>query len=386
MTTTAKRIEGIQEYYFSEKLREIEALNKKGLDIINLGIGNPDLAPPQAAIEKLISSAKVEKNHGYQSYKGIGPLRVGFAEFYKNFYDVDLDPEAQILPLIGSKEGITYISQTFIEEGDEVLIPDPGYPAYAAATRMAGGKIKFYNLKEDQGWLPDLKKIALADLSRVKLMWINYPHMPTGAKASVSIFKEIVAFAIENNILLCNDNPYSFILNDNPLSIFSATGVTSNVLELNSLSKSHNMAGWRIGMVAGAREHINSILISKSNVDSGMFLPVQEAAVEALKQEKGWFKEQNNIYSERRKIVWEIMEQLNCSYNCNASGLFVWGKAPEEIKDVAEWLDEILQKGRVFLTPGFIFGKNGKRFIRISLCTDKERLKEALQRIKTINR
>lgn len=385
MIATAKRIQGIQEYYFSKKLQEIAALNKEGADIINLGIGSPDLAPPKSAIEKLINSAKTDDNHGYQSYRGIPELRAGLSDLYNNYYQVELNPETQILPLIGSKEGITYISQTFIEEGDEVLIPNPGYPAYAAATRIAGGTIIEYNLKEEQGWLPDLDKIASKDMSRVKLMWVNYPHMPTGAKASESVLKELAAFAKEQNILLCNDNPYSFILNDNPISIFSAAGITSHLLELNSLSKSHNMAGWRVGMVAGSEEHINSILISKSNVDSGMFLPVQEAAVEALKQDKEWFKELNHIYNERRKIVCEIMDVLNCTYDTNTSGLFVWGKAPDNITDVVAWVDKLLYEGAVFLTPGFIFGSNGERYIRISLCSSNAKLEEALKRIKSIN-
>lgn len=384
MLTIANRLQATQEYYFSKKLREIAALNAEGKDIINLGIGSPDLAPPRQAVEKLVSTAKNENNHGYQSYKGIPALRNAFSEWYKKYYDVALDPENEILPLIGSKEGITYISKTYLNEGDEVLVPDPGYPAYAAATQIAGGVVTTYDLKEENNWLPDLKALAVRDLSKVKIMWINYPNMPTGAKASIAIFEELVHFAEENNILLCHDNPYSFILNEEPLSIFAAKGISDHVLELNSLSKSHNMAGWRIGMVAGSKQHINNILIAKSNVDSGMFLAIQQAAVEALNQPQEWYNHLNQIYKNRREIVWQIMELLDCNYDRDQSGLFIWGKIPEQINETDEFVDEILQEAGVFITPGYIFGANGNRFIRISLCSDEKRLNEALQRIEKI--
>jgi LL-diaminopimelate aminotransferase len=385
MISVSKRIQGTQEYYFSKKLREIAGLNQQGEDIINLGIGSPDLMPPKQVIETLITSVQGENNHGYQSYKGIPGLRKAFASWYKNSYDVELNPETEILPLIGSKEGITYISNTYLDEGDEVLVPNPGYPAYAAVTKLAGATVKNYNLEESNKWLPDLQKLAQEDLSKVKLMWVNYPHMPTGTNASSEFLKELVAFAEEHNILLCNDNPYSFILNDKPLSIFTGgKGLSKNVLELNSLSKAHNMAGWRLGMIAGDAEHISNILIAKSNVDSGMFLPIQEAAIAALEQGPEWYNEVNQVYRRRREIVWDMMNELGCHFEKGQTGLFVWGRVPDHIKDVASWVDEVLYEGKVFITPGFIFGTQGNRYIRISLCSKEEVLEKALKRIKNL--
>jgi LL-diaminopimelate aminotransferase len=385
MISVSKRIQGTQEYYFSKKLREIAGLNQQGEDIINLGIGSPDLMPPKQVIETLITSVQGENNHGYQSYKGIPGLRKAFASWYKNSYDVELNPETEILPLIGSKEGITYISNTYLDEGDEVLVPNPGYPAYAAVTKLAGATVKNYNLEESNKWLPDLQKLAQEDLSKVKLMWVNYPHMPTGTNASSEFLKELVAFAEEHNILLCNDNPYSFILNDKPLSIFTGgKGLSKNVLELNSLSKAHNMAGWRLGMIAGDAEHISNILIAKSNVDSGMFLPIQEAAIAALEQGPEWYNEVNQVYRRRREIVWDMMNELGCHFEKGQTGLFVWGRVPDHIKDVAGWVDEVLYEGKVFITPGFIFGTQGNRYIRISLCSKEEVLEKALKRIKNL--
>ncbi|GAB3196184.1 aspartate/methionine/tyrosine aminotransferase [Pontibacter aydingkolensis] len=382
MITIAKRLQHIEEYYFSRKLGEIAQLNAAGYDIINLGIGSPDMAPPQDAVEVLCAAANNKKGHGYQSYKGTPALRKAFSEWYAKYYTVALDPDTEVLPLMGSKEGISYISNTYVNEGDEVLVPNPGYPAYAAATRIAGGVVRYYDLTEEKDWLPDLEALQDQDLSKVKLMWVNYPHMPTGAKGTAQAMDGLVNFAERNNILLCHDNPYSFILNDTPLSIFSERGISEYVLELNSLSKSHNMAGWRVGMVAGHRSHINNILIAKSNVDSGMFLGTQMAAVEALKQPREWYDTLNNVYKERRDIVWQMMDELNCTFNKEQVGLFVWGKVSDEVKDVAQLVDDILYKAGVFITPGFIFGSNGDRYIRISLCSETERLSAALERIK----
>lgn len=382
MITIAKRLQSVQEYYFSKKLGEIAQLNAEGRDIINLGIGSPDMPPPPEAVNTLTNSAKNQAGHGYQSYKGIPELRKAFCDWYLNFYGVTLDPDTEILPLLGSKEGITYISNTYLNEGDEVLVPDPGYPAYAAATKIAGAVVRTYELSEDNNWFPNLKALEEQDLTKVKLMWANYPHMPTGAKASVSELRELVGFAERHGILLCHDNPYSFILNDTPLSILSVSGISENVLELNSLSKSHNMAGWRIGMVAGHRRHIENILVAKSNVDSGMFLGIQKAAVEALQMPQQWYDSLNEEYRVRREIVWQIMNELQCSYNKKQAGLFVWGKVSNDVDEVGNLVDDILYKAGVFVTPGFIFGMNGKRYIRISLCSDTEHLNKALNRIK----
>lgn len=382
MISIAKRFQDIQEYYFSKKLGEIAVLNAQGHDIINLGIGSPDMPPPEQAVNALTASANNEAGHGYQSYKGIPELRKAFSDWYQTYYHATLDPEKEVLPLMGSKEGITYISSTYLNEGDEVLVPNPGYPAYAAATKISGGLVREYDLREENNWLPDLKVLQEQDLTKVKLMWINYPHMPTGALASHADLKELVGFAERTGILLCHDNPYSFVLNDAPLSIFSVNGVSEHVLELNSLSKSHNMAGWRVGMVAGHSKHIQNILIAKSNVDSGMFLGIQKAAAEALKMPRQWYENLNKVYRERREIVWQIMSELNCSYNRQQAGLFVWGKVGEEVDEVSQLVNDLLYKAGVFITPGFIFGTNGNRYIRISLCTDTERLAAALNRIK----
>ncbi|WP_017732300.1 pyridoxal phosphate-dependent aminotransferase [Nafulsella turpanensis] len=385
MINIAERLQDIQEYYFSKKLREIALLKAEGKDIINLGIGSPDMPPPQKAVNALNEAARHQAAHGYQSYKGIPELRKAFCDWYENHYKVSLNPEAEVLPLMGSKEGITYISNAYLNEGDEVLIPNPGYPAYAAATRIAGGVVKLYELKEEHGWLPDLKALQDQDLSRVKIMWINYPHMPSGAKISRAKLKELVDFSGRNGILLCHDNPYSFILNDVPLSIFSGEGIPEHVLELNSLSKSHNMAGWRVGMVAGHRQHIENILIAKSNVDSGMFLGIQKAAIEALKMPHQWYDSLNQTYSARRSVVWKIMEELKCSYSREQAGLFVWGRVGKDVEEVSNLVDVLLYKMGVFVTPGFIFGTNGNRYIRISLCSDLGQLEEALERIKGFN-
>jgi len=381
MIKTAKRIESVEEYYFSKKLAEVRSLDTPELRIINLGIGSPDQAPSTETIEALITSSKNPSNHGYQNYKGIPALRNGIADFYKHIYKVSLNPEAMILPLMGSKEGIMHISMAFVNEGDEVLIPDPGYPTYASVTNLVGGKIKTYALKEELDWGIDIETLKQLDLSNVKIMWVNFPHMPTGRIASRNELKELIDLAKKNNFLIVNDNPYSLILNDQPLSILSMEGAEDVTLELNSLSKSHNMAGWRIGWVAGKKEYIDAILKVKSNMDSGMFLGLQHAAVEALKNGKEWFTSLNHVYSERRKAANKILDVLECTYAQKQSGLFVWAKVSNRIPDVEKWIDEILYGTKVFITPGFIFGEAGKRFIRISLCSPVEILNQALDRL-----
>ena len=382
MIETAKRISSVEEYYFSKKLAEVRALDSPELRTINLGIGSPDQAPSTETVDALIASAQNSANHGYQNYKGIPPLRKGIADFYKKVYDVVLDSENMILPLMGSKEGIMHISMAFVNEGDEVLIPDPGYPTYSSVTNLVGGKIKSYALREELNWGIDIEELRKTDLSKVKIMWVNFPHMPTGRIASRKELKELVDLARENNFLIVNDNPYSLILNDAPLSILSIEGAEDVALELNSLSKSHNMAGWRIGWVAGKKEYIEAALKVKSNMDSGMFLGLQHAAVEALKNGEQWFTSLNKVYSDRRKAANKILDVLECTYAEKQSGLFVWAKVPDRIVDVEKWIDEILYGTKVFITPGFIFGESGKRFIRISLCSPVEQLTEALNRIK----
>jgi LL-diaminopimelate aminotransferase len=382
----AERTGTVQEYYFSQKLAQIDRMRREGADIINLGIGSPDQPPSEKTIARLITEAGKSTSHGYQSYTGIPALRKAFSDWYKKYFHVDLNPDNEILPLMGSKEGIMHISMAFVNPGDEVLVPDPGYPTYSSVTNLVGGIVIKYNLSEKTGWFPDLEILELRDLSRVKLMWINYPHMPTGTKGSVSLFEKLVAFSRKHGILLCNDNPYSFILNKDYSSILSVDGAKEIALELNSLSKSQNMAGWRIGMVGGNSEYIKSILKVKSNMDSGMFLPMQMAAVEALNNPDSWYEEVNSVYKRRRKTVEEIMEMLNCKYDKNQSGLFVWGRIPENIDNCEMYIEDILNRTHVFITPGFIFGENGERYIRISLCATEERLKEAKERIMKIKK
>jgi LL-diaminopimelate aminotransferase len=380
----ADRTNSVQEYYFSRKLRQIDEMRSSGADIINLGIGSPDQPPSDNTIRRLADEARKRGVHGYQSYNGNPALRKAFSEWYLKYFGVRLDPESEILPLMGSKEGIMHISMAFVNPGDEVLIPDPGYPTYSSVTNLVGGKIRYYELEEKNGWLPDLEKLERSDPGRVKLMWTNYPHMPTGTKGSLSLFRQLVSFARDHDILLCNDNPYSFILNKEYLSLLAVENAMETALELNSLSKSHNMAGWRIGMVAGNRDYISDILKVKSNMDSGMFLPLQLAAVEALNNPPSWYDTVNKEYHERRKTVESIMELLNCRFNKDQAGLFVWGRIPDETGNCEAFVEEILNKAHVFLTPGFIFGHMGERYIRISLCADNERLKEAKKRISSL--
>jgi len=377
----ADRTLTVQEYYFSQKLRQIDQMRKAGASIISLGIGSPDQAPSENTVRRLIDESTKSTSHGYQSYIGIPELRQAFAGWYKKYFGVELNPDNEILPLMGSKEGIMHISMAFVNQGDEVLIPDPGYPTYSSVTNLVGGKVRYYELDEKTGWMPDLKALELLDLGKVKLMWVNYPHMPTGTKGSTALFEKLVRFADAHSILLCNDNPYSFILNKDYQSILSVDGAKEVALELNSLSKSHNMAGWRIGMVAGHSEYLKSILRVKSNMDSGMFLPIQKAAVEALNNPQDWYEQINTVYEKRRKTVEEIMDILGCQYDKNQVGLFVWGRIPESITSCEEYVEEILNKAGVFITPGFIFGNKGERYIRISLCASADLLEEAKNRI-----
>ena len=377
----ADRTANVQEYYFSQKLAQIDRMRRDGSDVINLGIGSPDQPPSESTVSALIAEAKKPASHGYQSYSGIPSLRKAFSDWYKKYFHVNLNPDNEILLLMGSKEGIMHISMAFVNPGDEVLVPDPGYPTYSSVTNLVGGIVRKYDLSEENGWLPDLKSLELTDLSKVKLMWVNYPNMPTGVKASVDIFEKLVAFSRKHGILLVNDNPYSFILNKEYISILSVEGAKDTALELNSLSKSHNMAGWRIGMVAGQSDYIKTVLKVKSNMDSGMFLAMQMAAIEALNNPDSWYDSVNSVYIRRRKIVEQIMDLLKCNYDKSQIGLFVWGKIPENIPDCESYVDKILMKSLVFITPGFIFGKNGERFIRISLCATEEKLIEAKNRI-----
>jgi LL-diaminopimelate aminotransferase len=382
---TAKRIASVEEYYFSKKLAEVRALDSPEHRVINLGIGSPDQAPSINAIDALIASAKNPANHGYQNYKGIPQFRKAIADFYKKIYNVSLDVESSILPLMGSKEGIMHIAMAFVNEGEEVLIPDPGYPTYSSVANLVGAKLRPYALKEELNWGIDIEALKKSDLSNVKLMWVNFPHMPTGRTASKAELKELVDLARKNQFLIVNDNPYSMILNDDPMSILSVEGADEVALELNSLSKSHNMAGWRLGWVAGKKEFIDAVLKVKSNMDSGMFLGLQHAAAEALNNGEEWFTQLNEMYADRKAIAKQILEELGCTYSDKQSGLFVWAKAPDKISDVEKWIDEILYGTKVFITPGFIFGEAGRRFIRISLCCTAEKLMEALERIRNFH-
>ena len=379
--TVSQRLNGIGEYYFSQKLREIEELNKEGKKIINLGIGSPDLPPHPEVIKVLQEEAAKPNTHAYQNYKGSPVLRNAIADFYKTWYQVDLNPQTEILPLIGSKEGIMHICMTYLNEGDEVLIPNPGYPTYSSAVKLAGGLCVQYDLTEENNWEPDFSALETRDLSRTKIMWINYPEMPTGRQASVELFERVVAFGKTHNILICHDNPYSFILNDNPISLLSVEGAKDVAIELNSLSKASNMAGWRVGMMVGAKERIEEVLRFKSNMDSGMFLPVQLAAAKALHLGKEWYQQLNKVYAERRRFVFQILDTLNCSHDKNQVGMFVWAKAPSKYKNSYELSDEILYNKNVFITPGGIFGSNGNGYIRISLCAKADALKNALERV-----
>ena len=380
MIQTADRLNTVQEYYFSRKLREVRSLMAQGKPIINMGIGSPDLAPSENVLKTIQESVLEAGAHQYQSYQGLPKLREGIAEFYKNRFQVTADPATEILPLMGSKEGIMHISLAFLNEGDEVLIPNPGYPTYTSVTHLVGAVPKYYDLKEDNGWFPDLEALGAQDLSKVKIMWLSYPHMPTGATATRKQFENMVAFAKEHDILLVNDNPYSFVLNSKPASILSIPGAKDVCLELNSLSKTFNMAGWRVGFVLGSEEHINAILKVKSNMDSGMFYGIQKGAIAALESSDDWFEELNKVYSARRELVFQLADKLNCVYDRNAVGMFVWAKLPEGSSSSEEFIDNILYEKDLFITPGTIFGSNGEGYIRFSLCITEEKIKEAISR------
>jgi aspartate/methionine/tyrosine aminotransferase len=381
MIEFANRIKNLEEYYFSKKLAEVRSIDTPEWRVINLGIGSPDQMPATNAIDALVVSAKNPANHGYQNYKGIPQLRKAIADFYVDTYDVSLNVESDILPLMGSKEGILHTMMAFVNEGDEVLIPDPGYPTYASVAKLVGAKAVTYDMKEEANWQIDVEGLRKKDLSKVKIMWVNFPHMPTGRIASRKELKDLVDLARANRFLIVNDNPYSLILNEHPLSILSIEGAAEVALELNSLSKSHNMAGWRIGWVAGNAHYVDAVLRVKSNMDSGMFLGLQHAAVEALKSGREWFANLNAMYQKRKDAACKILDVLGCSYSTQQSGLFVWAKAPVGVNDVEKWIDEILYGTHVFITPGFIFGETGRRHIRISLCATEEKLNEACNRI-----
>ncbi len=381
MIQPASRLDGISEYYFAGKLREIAQRQRDGHPVLNFGIGSPDLPPAPAVVEALSAAAQQPQNHGYQSYTGIPALRAAWANWYATYYQVTLDPERQILPLIGSKEGIVHVAMTFLQPGDVALVPNPGYPAYRAATKLAGAEVQLYDLQAANNWLPDLDALAKTDLRAVKIMWVNYPHMPTGAPASPQVFQGLVDFSRAHNILIVNDNPYSFILNDRPISILAATGAEEVALELNSLSKSHNMAGWRVGMIAGHPDYLAAILRFKSNMDSGQFLPVQLAAVQALQLPASWYQDQHSIYRERQQLAFALLTALDCSFEKTQQGMFVWAKIPQHYTDGYALSDELLYEKDLFLTPGGIFGSNGDPYIRISLCSPAKTLQTGLQRL-----
>jgi LL-diaminopimelate aminotransferase len=378
----ADRLAGIEEYYFSQKLRQIDEMNKAGKQVINLGIGSPDLPPHPDVIRTLQEEATKPGQHGYQNYKGSPVLRNAISKWYKKWYNVELDPDSEILPLIGSKEGIMHICMTYLNEGDVVLIPNPGYPTYKSAAKIAGANIYAYTLTKENNWFPDFKELEKLDLEKVKLMFVNYPQMPTGQLPTKEMFAELIAFAKKYGILICHDNPYSFILNEEPMSLLSIEGAKEVVIELNSFSKSHNMAGWRIGMLSGSKERIEEVLRFKSNMDSGMFLPLQLAAAKALELGQDWYDSINAVYKKRREKVFELLNLLNCSFDKGQAGLFVWAEVPEEYKNGYELTDKVLNESNVFITPGGIFGDAGDKYIRVSLCATEEKISEAIGRIK----
>ena len=380
MMKAAKRLDTVQEYYFSKKLREVRALLAAGKPIINMGIGSPDLQPPPAVIEAIQQAVLQEGAHKYQSYQGLPAFRQAVADFYQKNYQVVVNPENEILPLMGSKEGILHISMAFLNKGDKVLIPNPGYPTYTSVTNLVEAVPVFYDLTSEHNWEPNFKQLEQQDLSNVKLMWVNYPHMPTGAKATEDLFKKLIAFGKKHQLLIINDNPYSFVLNNNPLSILSIDGAKETAIELNSLSKSFNMAGWRVGMLLGATPILEEVLKVKTQMDSGMFYGIQQGAIAALKVSSGWFESMNEIYQKRRKLIWQIAEALDCTFDKNTSGMFVWAKIPAG-KKAENIVDDLLYKHHIFIAPGTIFGSKGEGYIRFSLCVPEEKIKEALDRL-----
>ena len=379
MIQTAIRLNSVQEYYFSRKLREVRQLIAEGKLVINMGIGSPDLAPDITVIEAMQKAMFDDKAHEYQSYQGLPELRKGIADFYKIHFNVDLDFNTEILPLMGSKEGIMHISLAFLNEGDEVLIPNPGYPTYASVTELVQAKAVYYDLTATTNWQPNFDALEKLDLSKVKLMWVSYPHMPTGANGTLELFQKLIAFGKKHNILIVNDNPYSFVLNGKPLSILQIDGAKDIAIELNSLSKTYNMAGWRVGMVLGNPTLIDAVLKVKSNMDSGMFYGIQKGAIEALKLGNDWFEKQNEIYTKRRNLIFKLAEKLNCVFDRNSVGLFVWAKLPAGIMS-EEFIDKVLIEKHIFITPGTIFGSNGQGYIRFSLCVTEEKIQDAINR------
>lgn len=383
---TATRLEGIGEYYFSQKLREIANMNAEGRDIINLGIGSPDMPPHPSVISAMQKEVAVSAAHGYQGYKGVPALRKAFASWYEKWYSVTLDPETEILPLIGSKEGIMHICMTYLDAGDRALVPNPGYPTYTSAVKLAGGEPLPYELKESDGWEPDFEMLdrMVSSDRRIKMMFVNYPHMPTGRLPGTDLFGKIVSFARAHHILVCHDNPYSFILNDKPMSLLAIEGARDVVVELNSLSKSHNMAGWRVGVLCGSAQRINEVLRFKSNMDSGMFLPVQLAAARALELGRDWFEGINSVYRARKELALELLYKLGCRVAEGQAGMFVWAGVPDGFKDCFELSDSVLYDAAVFITPGGIFGDAGNRYVRVSLCSPEATIKKAIDRVEKI--
>ncbi|WP_282142635.1 pyridoxal phosphate-dependent aminotransferase [Cellulophaga baltica] len=380
MITTADRLNTVEEYYFSKKLREVRGLMAEGKPIINMGIGSPDLAPSEEVIKAVQAAVTEDGAHQYQSYQGLPEFRDAIVNFYKKYYSVTLNPSTEVLPLMGSKEGIMHISLAFLNPEDEALIPNPGYPTYTSVTKLVGAAPKYYDLTAASNWFPNIEALEQQDLSKVKLMWVSYPHMPTGASANKEQFKALVAFAKRNDILLVNDNPYSFVLNDTPDSILSIEGAKEVALELNSLSKTFNMAGWRVGMVSGNEAHISAVLKVKSNMDSGMFYGIQKGAIAALKSSQEWFDGLNKVYEKRKELMLQLADKLGCTYDKNAVGMFIWAKLPEGAVSAEEFIDDILYKKNIFITPGTIFGSNGAGYIRFSLCVKEDKIKEAISR------
>lgn len=381
----AERLSSVQEYYFSVKLKEVARMNAEGKDIISLAIGSPDMPPSPQTIETLCEEARHADAHGYQPTTGIPELRRAMADFYKRWYDVDLDPACEIQPLIGSKEGILHVTLALANPGDRILVPNPGYPTYTSLSKILGQQITYYDLLSENGWQPDFKALEEMDLTGVKIMWTNYPNMPTGANARRETYEKLVDFALRHNLVIVNDNPYSFILNRKPISILNVEGAKDCCIEFNSMSKSHNMPGWRVGMLATNATFVQWILKIKSNIDSGTFRPLQLAAAQAYHNSTEWHEEANyNVYSRRRKLAEEIMKTLGCTFDPEQVGMFLWGRIPDTYADVEDLTEKVLHEARVFITPGFIFGSNGKRYIRISLCAKEDKLAEALQRIKDI--
>ena len=380
---TARRLESVQEYYFSKKLREVAGLILEGKDIINMGIGSPDLAPLPSVVKALKASLSHPKAHHYQSYQGLPELRKGIADFYQRHYQVAVDSTSEVLPLMGSKEGILHLSMAFLNPGDKVLIPNPGYPTYESVTRLVEAVPVFYDLKPENNWEPDLAELDKMDLEGVKLLWVNYPHMPTGANAKQAVFEELINWARKNNILLVNDNPYSFILTDKPQSVLTTPGAMDVAMELNSLSKSFNMAGWRVGMLLGNEANIKAVLKVKSNMDSGMFYGIQQGAIAALQAPDSWFEELNKVYDKRRQLIYELATLLGSEFDTNSSGLFVWAKLKDSTLDAEAFIDKILYEYELFITPGTIFGSQGEGYIRFSLCVEESQIRKAIERITT---